>query len=339
MTDVFLSYAHEDRDWARSLATALETRGWSTWWDRRIPAGGAFRDVIAKALSDARCVVAIWSGASLKSTWVQEEADEARRRGILIPVLKDSVLPPLGFRSTQAADLTAWIGAADDPTFAQLCADIGSLLASTPPVRPIQDNPEQPIGIQTAPEDAEAFTRNELPAATPPQTDTDAIVTAHPLFRRRHMLGLLAGTGGLVAAGILIYNVASDRRDSNAPVPPDSSVQDSGDAQPLETENEDRIDTTLPTRGFTFSPSEPSSTDQLTITATATDDVRLEKIEIYVAWEGQWHLVKTCQGSPCTWTGGPFSRGTVALNAIAYDAAKNQYPSSPGTWEQYVQIH
>ena len=39
MSDIFLSYASDDRSRARSLAEALEAQGWSVWWDRIIPAG------------------------------------------------------------------------------------------------------------------------------------------------------------------------------------------------------------------------------------------------------------------------------------------------------------
>jgi hypothetical protein len=46
MRDVFISYAKPDRDRAAELATALEAHGWSVWWDRKIPPGRTFDDVI-----------------------------------------------------------------------------------------------------------------------------------------------------------------------------------------------------------------------------------------------------------------------------------------------------
>jgi len=42
MSDIFLSYASEDRDRVEPLAKALEDKGWPAWWDRRIPAGKQF---------------------------------------------------------------------------------------------------------------------------------------------------------------------------------------------------------------------------------------------------------------------------------------------------------
>jgi hypothetical protein len=42
MTDVFLSYANEDRERASKLASSLEACDWSVWWNRKIIADEAF---------------------------------------------------------------------------------------------------------------------------------------------------------------------------------------------------------------------------------------------------------------------------------------------------------
>ena len=65
MTDVFLSYAREDEPLARRLAGALEARGWSVWWDSRLPTGQDFHTFIEQQLNDARCIVVLWSKASV----------------------------------------------------------------------------------------------------------------------------------------------------------------------------------------------------------------------------------------------------------------------------------
>src|SRR4051812_49944572 len=102
--DIFFSYAREDQAQVASLVTALEARGWSVFWDRRIPAGKTWRTHIGRALDEARCVVVAWSAHSVESEWVIEEADEGKKRGILVPVFLDAVSPPWGFRGIQAAD-------------------------------------------------------------------------------------------------------------------------------------------------------------------------------------------------------------------------------------------
>ena len=98
MVDIFLSYAEEDRELARRIATLLEQSGWTVWWDRRIRAGARWRSAIGDSLSKMRCMVVLWSNNSVGSEWVNEEAEQARLVGKLIPVLIDHVRPPLGFQ-------------------------------------------------------------------------------------------------------------------------------------------------------------------------------------------------------------------------------------------------
>ena len=108
MADIFISYASADRDRARVLADALATQGWSVWWDRTIPPGRQFDEVIEEELAAAGCVVVLWSKASVASSWVKTEAADARDRRILVPVLIEDVKLPLEFRRMQAADLSQW---------------------------------------------------------------------------------------------------------------------------------------------------------------------------------------------------------------------------------------
>ncbi|WP_291991443.1 toll/interleukin-1 receptor domain-containing protein [Candidatus Accumulibacter sp. ACC007] len=103
--DVFLSYAEEDRALAAQIAAALAARGWSVWWDRQIPPGKTWRQTIEDAISGMGCMVVLWSTHSIQSPWVQEEAEEGLALARLVPVLIESVRPPMGFRSIQACDL------------------------------------------------------------------------------------------------------------------------------------------------------------------------------------------------------------------------------------------
>jgi TIR domain-containing protein/PDZ domain-containing protein len=129
MADIFISYASEDRQRAHALAETLGARGWSVWWDREIPIGQAFDEVIEKALAGAKCVIVLWSAVSVASEWVRNEASEAKRRGILVPVFIDPVDAPLAFRLLNGADLRDWSGDASDAEFARLVERVSELLA------------------------------------------------------------------------------------------------------------------------------------------------------------------------------------------------------------------
>jgi TolB-like protein len=108
VSDVFLSYARNDRELAEQLSRALEGAGFSVWWDRYIWAGTVFGDEIDRELSAARAVIVLWSAQSLDSKWVRDEASVALNEKKLIPVLIQPVSPPLGFRQVQTLDLIGW---------------------------------------------------------------------------------------------------------------------------------------------------------------------------------------------------------------------------------------
>ena len=128
MADVFLSYCSDDRPAAQAIAQALMARGRSVWWDRSIRAGDDFFDVIERQLDSARCVVVLWSPASVASRWVRAEATEALQQGKLIPLLIGDCRPPLVFRQVQVLpvdpsgrlDVAAAVAAVDREVAAHL---------------------------------------------------------------------------------------------------------------------------------------------------------------------------------------------------------------------------
>jgi formylglycine-generating enzyme required for sulfatase activity len=132
MADIFLSYAREDLQRVLPLVRALEERGWSVWWDRTIPPGRRFAKVIEEALEAARCVVVVWSTASVDSDWVEIEASEGRQRDILVPVRIDDVRIPFQFRGIQTANLSDWQDLEPHEEFAKLVSALVELLGAPP---------------------------------------------------------------------------------------------------------------------------------------------------------------------------------------------------------------
>jgi len=108
MSDLFISYASEDRARIAALVSALEEEGWSVWWDRELIGGPEFARLIQAALDKASCILVAWSHHSVESGWVRDEAQEGQERRCIVPCCIDEVRPPLGFRSLQTVSLVGW---------------------------------------------------------------------------------------------------------------------------------------------------------------------------------------------------------------------------------------
>jgi hypothetical protein len=133
MSDIFISYARADKERAELLAHAFSQKGWSVWWDREIPPGKSFDEVIENALKSARCVIVLWSKDSVSSRWVKTEAAEGASRGILVPALIDNVQIPLEFKRIEAADLSDWHGDSPHIEFDQLVRTVAGIVGGNAP--------------------------------------------------------------------------------------------------------------------------------------------------------------------------------------------------------------
>lgn len=120
MADVFISYARGDAERARQVVDALTKDGVSVWWDRLIPSGMNWDEAIEAEISNARCVLVLWSVQSVASVNCRCEALFARDAGILIPALIETCTVPLFQRTVQYSDLRTWSGAPDDAGWAAL---------------------------------------------------------------------------------------------------------------------------------------------------------------------------------------------------------------------------
>lgn len=131
MADIFLSYSQKDTPRARQIAEALQDLGLDVWWDVHLAAGAGFRNEIAAQLRSARSVLVLWSHASINSHFVIDEADDGRKRGVLVQAVIDDVELPLGFRQIQCANLVRWGGNRQEPDFRSLWNGIREKVSNT----------------------------------------------------------------------------------------------------------------------------------------------------------------------------------------------------------------
>ena len=147
MSQIFISYANEDMEFARRLAKAFEHEGWSVWWDKQIPPGMDYAQVIEQAVKAASCIVVLWSKHSITSRWVHTEAAEGADRHIVATVIVDDTpgdKVPFEFRRLQAVNLADWETGETHAGFVALANRIRSILNEppipVPPVPPPDDN-------------------------------------------------------------------------------------------------------------------------------------------------------------------------------------------------------
>ena len=147
MADIFISYAHEDKQRVGPIVDELEKIGWSVFWDRTIPPGQDWLSYIEKKLEGSNCVLVVWSLTSIKSAkdnWVLDEVVEAKKRDILVPLRIDVVDAPFGFRRAQSADLSNWNNNSDDGEFQRLIAAITDIV---PPPQKTTPKPASPRAV------------------------------------------------------------------------------------------------------------------------------------------------------------------------------------------------
>ena len=131
MADIFISYAREDRQWVEKLANQLQSEGFTVWWDWDLLVGKRYRETIDTELQTCKTAVVVWSQHSVQSDFVRDEAEEAQQRNILVPVLKEVVRPPAGFRQIQTADLSTWTGSGDHAEFRRVMKGIAHMVGRT----------------------------------------------------------------------------------------------------------------------------------------------------------------------------------------------------------------
>ena len=137
-TDIFLSYARQDRGTARLFADGLVAEGFTVWWDASLRSGETFDEVIERNLRDAKAVVVLWSPASVASRWVRAEATLADRRNKLAPAIIAPCDRPIIFELTHAAELSDWTGDMSDQRWRTFVSDLKRLTNAAAEASPVK---------------------------------------------------------------------------------------------------------------------------------------------------------------------------------------------------------
>ncbi len=202
---IFLSYSRKDIAQAKLLANAFENIGWDVWWDREIPPGKSFDDVIEQALDGATCVVVLWSHNSINSQWVRIEAAEGKNNNILIPIQIDEFKSlPLAFRRTQVAPLINWDGDTSSEDFQRIVASISPYMSSPAPTPPVKKHPKT--------------TPKQKQAASKPQPSPESTNKA---ISFKNIAAVLIG----IALLLIIFKIIDPLSNTNTTTNTDQNIQ------------------------------------------------------------------------------------------------------------------
>jgi formylglycine-generating enzyme required for sulfatase activity len=148
MSFIFLSYSHDDGDYARSLAKTLEERGFSVFIDERIDYGTTWPRVIQEKLDDCGAFVVVMSPRSYDSNWVQNELSRAiSKKKPLFPLLLEGDDPWLSVQAVQYVDVR---GSKLPPTdfYARLASVVAKPRPPEPKEKPLEKEITNSIGMK-----------------------------------------------------------------------------------------------------------------------------------------------------------------------------------------------
>lgn len=188
MADIFISYSNKDVEYTRALVDLLSGRGLDLFWDHHLLPGPKYREILAQELDRAKCVIVLWSEASVKSEWVADEAEEGKKGDRLVSILIDNLLPPLGFRQGQAAKLWDWDGKSENKETDVLLAGIAAVIAKNTTVKTPFQNPalqdEEPshLARDTSLDEDRNRRHSESRAQSLPVTSSGTFHARHPAF-------------------------------------------------------------------------------------------------------------------------------------------------------------
>jgi hypothetical protein len=145
MSHIFISYSHDDEDYAVKLEAAMREHGLDVWRDSLIDYGTEWPDVIEQHLDDSAAVVLVMSVNAKRSRWVKNELIRAERRNIpVLPVLLSGEAW-LALEAVQYSDVRG-----GDTPAAEFFARLREVVGHGPAVRSSPDGAPRDIVAQGA---------------------------------------------------------------------------------------------------------------------------------------------------------------------------------------------
>jgi internalin A len=103
---VFISYSHDDKSFAKKIASELEIAGMKVWWDSSGLKGGQdWQEEIEKAIAQCQYFLIVLSPESILSEWVGNEITYAVQKGkLIIPLYMKPCEVPISIIKRQYID-------------------------------------------------------------------------------------------------------------------------------------------------------------------------------------------------------------------------------------------
>ena len=125
MTDVYITYSIRERFWVSKLVSALESEGYSVWWDHAVIPGKEIRGESQRELIQAKCALVIWSETAVDDHWVLLDSQQANQQETLVSVLARECDIPLLYQPLETIDMKDWkLGSEQDKYFKNLLGKI-----------------------------------------------------------------------------------------------------------------------------------------------------------------------------------------------------------------------
>jgi len=131
MSHIFISYSHQDSEYAHRLAKALEAASFDVWIDGRIDFGTTWPRIIQENLDTCAAFIVIMTPRAYESDWVQNELNRAKRKGKpMFPLLLEGDEPWLSVEALQYVDVRG--GDLPPPRFYERLAEVSPVRRSSP---------------------------------------------------------------------------------------------------------------------------------------------------------------------------------------------------------------